>query len=114
MIYYYDGLKDNPFESQDSLRERAVVRSQDEDDIIKNDMIIEGCLDVIDLILLHEELVGHGRFYSTNFEEILLWFIPCFLGIFTEGTMPPTLIDGREISLILLYLVVKSKEESRR
>ncbi|MFS7893382.1 putative transcription factor & chromatin remodeling ARID family [Helianthus anomalus] len=109
-MIYYEGLRDNPFESRDSLHERAMILSQEEDDVIENDMIIEDCLDVLDLILLHDGLVGHERFYSDNFEEIFLWFIPCFLGIFKEGTMPPTLIDGREVSLILLDRVVNVKE----
>ncbi|MFS7937586.1 hypothetical protein Hanom_Chr05g00429401 [Helianthus anomalus] len=66
-------------------------------------MIVESCLEALDLMLLHEELIGHEKFYGATFEEILLWFIPCFLGIFKENTMPPTLIDSREICLILLH-----------
>ncbi|MFS8026349.1 putative transcription factor & chromatin remodeling ARID family [Helianthus anomalus] len=108
-MIYYEGLKDNPLQYREDLRQRAVILSKDEEDIIENDMIVGSCLEALDLILLHEELVGHERFYCVNFEEILLWFIPCFLGIFKKNTMPPTLIDGREISLILLHRVVTVK-----
>ncbi|KAJ0751988.1 putative transcription factor & chromatin remodeling ARID family [Helianthus annuus] len=57
-------------------------------------------------MLLHKELVGRDKFYGATFKDILLWFIPCFLGIFKEDTMPSTLIDGREVSLILLHRIV--------
>ncbi|KAJ0940185.1 putative transcription factor & chromatin remodeling ARID family [Helianthus annuus] len=72
-------------------------------------MIIESCLEALDLILLHEELVGYDKIYSGFFGEVLLWFIPCFLGIFKKDTMPPTLIDGREVCLILLHQIVTVK-----
>ncbi|MFS7961458.1 putative transcription factor & chromatin remodeling ARID family [Helianthus anomalus] len=108
-MIYYEGLKDNPLQSKLDLRQRAVVLSQDEEDVTENDMIIESCLEALDLMLLHEELAGHGKFYSGSFKEVLLWFIPCFLGIFKEDTMPPTLIDKREVSLILLYRIVTVK-----
>ncbi|KAM0006436.1 putative transcription factor & chromatin remodeling ARID family [Helianthus debilis subsp. tardiflorus] len=73
-------------------------------------MFVESCLEALDLILLHEELVRHGRFYGATFEEIRLWFILCFLRIFKENTMPLTLIVGREISLILQHRVVTVKD----
>ncbi|KAF5781440.1 putative transcription factor interactor and regulator CCHC(Zn) family [Helianthus annuus] len=104
-MIYYDGLKDNPLQSRQELRQRAMVLSQDEEDVIENDMIVESCLEALDLMLLHEELAGYGA----TFEEILLWFIPCFLGIFKKNNMPPTLIDGREVSLILLHRIVTLK-----
>ncbi|MFS7947651.1 hypothetical protein Hanom_Chr06g00550751 [Helianthus anomalus] len=82
------------------LCQRADLRSQEKEDVTEDDMIIESCLEALDLILLHEELAGYDKFYSGSFEGVLLWFIPCFLGIFKENTMPPTLIDGSEVSLI--------------
>ncbi|KAJ0551156.1 putative transcription factor & chromatin remodeling ARID family [Helianthus annuus] len=108
-VVYYEGLKNNPLQSKRELRQRAIVRSQEEEDVIEDDIIIESCLEALDLILLHEELAGYDKFYSGSFEEVLLWFIPCFLGIFKEDTMPPTLIDGREVSLILLHRIVTIK-----
>ncbi|MFS7900855.1 putative transcription factor & chromatin remodeling ARID family [Helianthus anomalus] len=72
-------------------------------------MIIESCLEALDLILLHEELVGYEKLYSGPFEEVLMWFIPFFLGIFKAYFMPPTLIDGRDVSLILLHRIVAVK-----
>ncbi|KAM0048694.1 putative transcription factor & chromatin remodeling ARID family [Helianthus debilis subsp. tardiflorus] len=38
-----------------------------------------------------------------------MWFIPLFLGIFKESVMSPTLIDGRDVSLILLHRIVTIK-----
>ncbi|KAM0070889.1 putative transcription factor & chromatin remodeling ARID family [Helianthus debilis subsp. tardiflorus] len=69
-------------------------------------MIIESCVEK-DLITLHEELKNHQRFFDAPFEEILIWFISDFLGIVCEKAMPPELIDGRELSLILLHRIVK-------
>ncbi|KAF5789192.1 putative transcription factor & chromatin remodeling ARID family [Helianthus annuus] len=106
-MVYYEGLKDNPSESKVALRERAVILSQSKDDVVKDDIIIESCLETIDLITLHEELVNHPKFYDATFEDIITLFIPCFLGIVKERVMPPTLLDGRDVSLILLYRVVK-------
>ncbi|MFS7932251.1 hypothetical protein Hanom_Chr04g00365651 [Helianthus anomalus] len=94
-IIYYEGLKDNPSDSKEALRERAVVLSQFEEDV-ENDIIIESCLDTVDLITLHEELANYQKFHDATFEEIITWFIPSFLGIFKERVMPPTLLDGRE------------------
>ncbi|KAJ0734101.1 hypothetical protein HanPI659440_Chr11g0416031 [Helianthus annuus] len=88
-MIYYEGLKDNPLQSRQELRQRVMVLSQDEEDVIENDMIVESCLEALDLMLLHEELAGYDNFYGATFEEILLGFIPCFLGIFKENTMPP-------------------------
>ncbi|MFS7910287.1 hypothetical protein Hanom_Chr02g00104501 [Helianthus anomalus] len=102
-MVYYEGLKNNPLQSKQELRQRAVVRSQEEEDVTEDDMIIESCLEALDLILLHEELARYDKFYSGSFKGVLLWFIPCFLVIFKEDTMPPTLIDGREVSLIFLH-----------
>ncbi|MFS8008085.1 putative transcription factor interactor and regulator CCHC(Zn) family [Helianthus anomalus] len=105
-MVYYEGLKDNPSESKKALREREVILSQSEDDVVEDDMIIESCLETIDLITLHEELVNHPKFYDATFEDIIIWFVPCFLGIVKECVMPPTLLDGRDVSLILLNRVV--------
>ncbi|MFS8026093.1 hypothetical protein Hanom_Chr16g01482931 [Helianthus anomalus] len=44
---------------------KSGVLSQEEEDVIENDMIA-------------------GEIYGTTFEEILLWSIPCFLGILKE------------------------------
>ncbi|KAM0049455.1 putative transcription factor & chromatin remodeling ARID family [Helianthus debilis subsp. tardiflorus] len=108
-VFYYKGLKNNPIQSKQELRQKAVVRSQDEEDVIENDMIIESCLGALDLMLLHEELVRHDKFYNSTFKDILLWFILSFLGIFKERFMPPTLIDGRDVSLILLHQILTIK-----
>ncbi|MFS7952940.1 putative transcription factor & chromatin remodeling ARID family [Helianthus anomalus] len=106
-MIYYEGLKDNPSESKETPRERAVVLSQFEEDVIENDIIIESCLDTVDLITLHGELANHQRFYNATFQEIIIWFIPCFLSIIKEGVVPPTLLDWREITLILLHRLVR-------
>ncbi|KAJ0557488.1 hypothetical protein HanRHA438_Chr00c11g0848601 [Helianthus annuus] len=68
-MVYYEGLKDNPSESKEALRERAVILSQSEDDVVEDDIIIESCLETIDLITLHEELANHPKFYDATFER---------------------------------------------
>ena len=68
---------------------------------------MESCIEPGDLITLHEEIKKHPRFFDTPFEEILVWFITNFLGIVCEKAMPPELIDGRDVSLILLHRIVK-------
>ncbi|MFS7914683.1 putative transcription factor interactor and regulator CCHC(Zn) family [Helianthus anomalus] len=77
------------------------------EDVIENNLIIESCLEAKDLITLHEELENHQRFYDAPFEDVIIWFIPSFLGIVCEKAMPPELIDGREVSLILLHRIVR-------
>ncbi|KAM0071698.1 putative transcription factor & chromatin remodeling ARID family [Helianthus debilis subsp. tardiflorus] len=106
-MVYYEGLKDNPSEWKEALRERGVILSQPEDDVVEDDIIIESCLETIDLITLHEEFANHPKFYDATFEDTIIWFIPCFLSIVKERVMPPTLLDGRGVSLILLHRVVK-------
>ncbi|KAM0001653.1 putative transcription factor & chromatin remodeling ARID family [Helianthus debilis subsp. tardiflorus] len=81
--------------------------AQDEEDVIENDIIVENCLDVLDLIILHEELVGHQLFYEGSMEDVINWFIPCFLGICEEGEMPATFLNEKPVELITLYKVVK-------
>ncbi|MFS7977687.1 putative transcription factor interactor and regulator CCHC(Zn) family [Helianthus anomalus] len=108
-VFYYENLKINPQQSKQELRQKRVARSQEEEDVIEGDMIIESCLEALDLILLHEELVGYEKLYSGPFEEVLMWFILFFLGIFKENVMPPTFIDGRDVSLILLHRIVTIK-----
>ncbi|KAJ0724775.1 putative transcription factor & chromatin remodeling ARID family [Helianthus annuus] len=107
LMIYLEGEKDNPYESKETLRERALILSQLEEDVIENNVIIESCLEAKDLITLHEELENHQRFYDAPFEDVLIWFIPGFLGIVCEKAMPPELIDGREVSLILLHRIVR-------
>ncbi|MFS7909751.1 putative transcription factor & chromatin remodeling ARID family [Helianthus anomalus] len=113
-VFYYEHLKINPQQSKQELRRKAVARSHEEEDVIEDDMIVESCLEALDLILLHEELAGYEKLYSGPFEEVLMWFIPFFLGIFKENVMPPTLIDGREVSLILLHRIVTVKGGTRK
>ncbi|KAF5774434.1 putative transcription factor interactor and regulator CCHC(Zn) family [Helianthus annuus] len=107
LLIYTEGEKDNPYESKETLRERALILSQLEEDVIERNIIIESCVEPKDLITLHEELKNHQRFFDAPFEEILIWFISDFLGIVCEKAMPPELIDGRELSLILLHRIVK-------
>ncbi|KAF5776420.1 putative transcription factor interactor and regulator CCHC(Zn) family [Helianthus annuus] len=107
LLIYIEGEKDNPHESKETLRERALILSQLEEDVIEKNMIIESCVEPGDLITLHEELKNHQRFFDAPFEEILIWFISDFLGIVCEKAMPPELIDGRDLSLILLHRIVK-------
>ncbi|MFS7984084.1 putative transcription factor & chromatin remodeling ARID family [Helianthus anomalus] len=57
--------------------------------------------------MLHEELVGDELFYDVSFEEVINWFMPCYLGICKEAEMPPTLHNGKPVNLITLYQVVK-------
>ncbi|KAM0014929.1 putative transcription factor interactor and regulator CCHC(Zn) family [Helianthus debilis subsp. tardiflorus] len=107
LLIYIEGEKDNPRESKEMLRERALILSQLEEDVIERNMIMESCVEPGDLITLHEELKNHQRFFDSPFEEILIWFITDFLGIVCEKAMPPELIDGRDLSLILLHRIVK-------
>ncbi|KAM0047218.1 putative transcription factor interactor and regulator CCHC(Zn) family [Helianthus debilis subsp. tardiflorus] len=107
LLIYIEGEKDNPRESKETLRERALILSQLEEDVIERNMIMESCVEPGDLITLHEELKNHQRFFDAPFEEILIWFITDFLGIVCEKAMPPELIDGRDLSLILLHRIVK-------
>ncbi|MFS7967207.1 hypothetical protein Hanom_Chr09g00783081 [Helianthus anomalus] len=72
-VDYYESLKDNPLQSKQELRQRAVVHYQEEEDVIEDDMIIESCLEALDLIMLHEELAGHDKF-SGSFKGVLLWY----------------------------------------
>ncbi|MFS7994457.1 putative transcription factor & chromatin remodeling ARID family [Helianthus anomalus] len=81
--------------------------AQDEEDVIENDVIVESCLDVLDLIILHEELVWHKLLYEGSMEDVINWFIPCFLGICKESEMPPTLLNGKPVDLVTLYKNVK-------
>ncbi|KAJ0799773.1 putative transcription factor interactor and regulator CCHC(Zn) family [Helianthus annuus] len=107
LLIYIEGEKDNPRESKETLRERALILSQLEEDVIERNMIMESCVEPRDLITLHEELKNHQRFFDAPFEEILIWFITDFLGIVCEKAMSPELIDGRDLSLILLHRIVK-------
>ncbi|KAL9994969.1 putative transcription factor interactor and regulator CCHC(Zn) family [Helianthus debilis subsp. tardiflorus] len=107
LVIYIEGEKDNPHESKETLRERALILSQLEEDVLERNMIIESCVEPGDLITLHEELKNHQRIFDAPFEEILIWFISDFLGIVCEKAIPPELIDGRELSLILLQRIVK-------
>ncbi|KAJ0958851.1 hypothetical protein HanPSC8_Chr01g0043451 [Helianthus annuus] len=90
-------MKDNPLQSRQELRERAVVLSQDEDDMIENGLIMDSCLEPLDLLLMHEELAGYDKFYDANFDDVLIWFLPSFLGIVKSREMPPKLLDGRDV-----------------
>ncbi|KAF5810678.1 putative transcription factor interactor and regulator CCHC(Zn) family [Helianthus annuus] len=108
-MIYYEGMKDNPRQSRQELRERAVVLSQDEDDVIENGLIMDSCLEPLDLLLMHEELAGYDKFYDANFDDVLIWFLPSFLGIVKSREMPPKLLDGRDVNLLLLYRIVNLK-----
>ncbi|KAM0045558.1 putative transcription factor & chromatin remodeling ARID family [Helianthus debilis subsp. tardiflorus] len=107
LLIYIEGEKDNPRESKEMLRERALILSQLEEDVIERNMIMESCVEPVDLITLHEKIKKHQRFFDAPFEEVLIWFITDFLGIVCEKAMPPELIDGRDLSLILLHRIVK-------
>ncbi|KAJ0637710.1 putative transcription factor interactor and regulator CCHC(Zn) family [Helianthus annuus] len=107
LLIYIEGEKDNPRQSRETLRERALILSQLEEDVIERNMIMESCVEAGDLITLHEEIKKHQRFFDAPFEEVLIWFITDFLGIVCEKAMPPELIDGRDLSLILLHRIVK-------
>ncbi|KAJ0780276.1 putative transcription factor interactor and regulator CCHC(Zn) family [Helianthus annuus] len=107
LLIYIEGEKDNPRQSRETLRERALILSQLEEDVIERNMIMESCVEPGDLITLHEEIKKHQRFFDAPFEEVLIWFISDFLGIVCEKAMPPELIDGRDLSLILLHRIVK-------
>ncbi|MFS7949715.1 putative transcription factor & chromatin remodeling ARID family [Helianthus anomalus] len=104
---YVNSLVENTLESRDVIQKKAILIAQDEEDVIENDMIIKSCLDWFDLILLYEQLVGHELFYDASMEEIINWFIPCFLGIYKENSMPPTLLNGKPANVVKLYQVVK-------
>ncbi|KAJ0433692.1 putative transcription factor & chromatin remodeling ARID family [Helianthus annuus] len=58
---------------------------------------------------MHEELAGYDKFYDANFDDVLIWFLPSFLGIVKPRDMPPKLLDGRDVNLLLLYRVVSLK-----
>ncbi|KAJ0794825.1 putative transcription factor interactor and regulator CCHC(Zn) family [Helianthus annuus] len=107
LLIYIEGEKDNPRQSREMLRERAITLSQLEEDVVERDLIMESCVEPGDLITLHEEIKKHPRFFDAPFEEVLVWFITDFLGIVCEKAMPPELIDGRDLSLILLHRIVK-------
>ncbi|KAM0048714.1 putative transcription factor & chromatin remodeling ARID family [Helianthus debilis subsp. tardiflorus] len=72
-------------------------------------MILKGCLDFGELVMMHEELIGHELFYEASFEELLKWFLPCYLGICNENERHPTLHNGKDVNLITLYLVVNDQ-----
>ncbi|MFS7951427.1 putative transcription factor & chromatin remodeling ARID family [Helianthus anomalus] len=57
--------------------------------------------------MLHGEIIVHELFYDVSFAEVISWFIPCYLGIFKETEMCPTLLNGKPVNLITLYQVVK-------
>ncbi|MFS7910229.1 hypothetical protein Hanom_Chr02g00103821 [Helianthus anomalus] len=57
-MVYLEGFEDNPFESRDTLCERALVLAQDEEEVIEIDLIITGCLDLNELVMMHEELAS--------------------------------------------------------
>ncbi|KAM0008126.1 hypothetical protein Hdeb2414_s0121g00803241 [Helianthus debilis subsp. tardiflorus] len=94
LITYLEGMEKNPLESREEMRRKAVSKAQDEEDVIENDTIIESCLDVLDLIILHEEVVEHKKIFKASMKEIVTVFIPCYLGICKEGEMSPTLLNG--------------------
>ncbi|MFS7916190.1 hypothetical protein Hanom_Chr02g00174211 [Helianthus anomalus] len=108
---YMVGLEENSSESPDVIRKKAMLIAQNEEDVTENDMIIESCLDWFDLILLYEELVGHELFYEACMEEIIIWFVPCFLGICKEREMPQTSLNGKLVDLVTLYKVVKDRKQ---
>ncbi|KAF5819978.1 hypothetical protein HanRHA438_Chr02g0095141 [Helianthus annuus] len=110
---YMDGLEENQLESRDVIQKKAMLIAQNEEDMTENDMIIESCLDWFDLILLYEELVGHEIFYEASMEEIITWFVTCFLGICKESKMPQTSLNEKLVNLVTLYEVVKEcKQEA--
>ncbi|KAM0028219.1 putative transcription factor interactor and regulator CCHC(Zn) family [Helianthus debilis subsp. tardiflorus] len=108
LLIYIKGEKDNPRQSRQMLQERAITLSQLEEDVVERGLIMESCVEPGDLITLHEEVKKHPRFFDAPFEEVLVWFITNFLGIVCEKAMPPVLIDGRDLSLILLHRLVKN------
>ncbi|MFS8030279.1 putative transcription factor & chromatin remodeling ARID family [Helianthus anomalus] len=89
------------------MRRKAVSKVQDEEDVIENDSIIESCLDVLDLIILHEEVAEHKKFFKASMKDIVTVFIPCYFGICKTSEMPPTLLNGKPVDLVALYEVVK-------
>ncbi|KAM0063402.1 putative transcription factor interactor and regulator CCHC(Zn) family [Helianthus debilis subsp. tardiflorus] len=107
LLIYIEGEKDNPRQSRETLRERALILSQLEEDVVERGLIMESCVEPGDLITLHEEIKKHPRFFDAPFEEVFVWFITDFLGIVCEKAMSPELIDGRDLSLILLHRIVK-------
>ncbi|KAJ0808857.1 putative transcription factor & chromatin remodeling ARID family [Helianthus annuus] len=100
-------MEKNPLESREEMRRKAVSKAQDEEDVIEKDTIIESCLDVLDLIILHEEVAEHKGFFKASMKEIVTLFIPCYFGICKTGEMPPTLLNGKPVDLVALYKVVK-------
>ncbi|KAJ0840696.1 hypothetical protein HanPSC8_Chr14g0621851 [Helianthus annuus] len=50
LLIYIEGEKDNPRQSRETLRERALILSQLEEDIIERNMIMESCVEPGDLI----------------------------------------------------------------
>ncbi|MFS7987880.1 hypothetical protein Hanom_Chr11g01028031 [Helianthus anomalus] len=97
---YLDGVEENMLDSRDVIRKKVTLIAQDEEDVIENYLIIESYLDLVDLIMLHEELVGHELFYDASMEEIINWFLPCVLGICKEGETPPTLLKGNLLIVV--------------
>ncbi|MFS7994453.1 hypothetical protein Hanom_Chr12g01106271 [Helianthus anomalus] len=81
LMTYMDNIEENSLESREAIRKRVVMITQDEEDVIENNVIVESFLDVLYLIILHEKLVGHELFYEGRMEDVINWFIPCFLGI---------------------------------
>ncbi|MFS8004881.1 putative transcription factor & chromatin remodeling ARID family [Helianthus anomalus] len=69
-------------------------------------MILKGCLAFKELVEMHEELIGHELLYDVTFEELLKWFVSCYLGICKEGEIPPTLLNGKDVNLITIYRVI--------
>ncbi|KAM0041014.1 hypothetical protein Hdeb2414_s0011g00361241 [Helianthus debilis subsp. tardiflorus] len=54
------------------LQEKAILISKDDEELIENDLIIKRCLDLTDMIMLHEELISHELFYEVSFEEVVI------------------------------------------
>ncbi|MFS7979968.1 hypothetical protein Hanom_Chr10g00933901 [Helianthus anomalus] len=96
LITYLEEMEKNPLESREEMRRKAVSKAQDEEDVIENDTIIESCLYVLDLIILHEEVAEHKKFFKASMKEIVTMFIPCYFGICKEGEMP-TLLNGKPV-----------------
>ncbi|MFS7949338.1 putative transcription factor & chromatin remodeling ARID family [Helianthus anomalus] len=69
--------------------------------------MIESCLDVLDMIILHEEVAEHKGFFKASMKEIITSFIPCYFGTCKTSEMPPTLLNGKPVDLVALYEVVK-------
>ncbi|MFS7934540.1 putative transcription factor & chromatin remodeling ARID family [Helianthus anomalus] len=65
------------------------------------------CMSLLDMLDDTQFVLKYNRELEIKFEEMIEWFIKTKLGIFTRS-IPPYTTDNQKLSLLQLYLMVKS------